>query len=126
MVGSLLSRVDELKVFNTICQFTVDRSEAALKIAREADLLLVVGGRNSANTSRLRDTCREVLRDTYQIETCDEIDPNWLKGKCKIGVTAGASTPEWVISEVVNRLKGMVSEGTQRKIPGVFLYHNKD
>jgi len=120
IVGCLLPKANELKVFNTICRSTVDRTEAALKVAREADILFVVGGSDSANTGRLRDTCRKVLQNTYQIEACKEIDPRWLRGKSKIGVTAGASTPEWLVSEVVSWLKEMISEKAPRKTLKVF------
>jgi 4-hydroxy-3-methylbut-2-enyl diphosphate reductase len=61
-----------------------------------------------------------VLPDTYQIETWEEIDPDWLYGKSKVGITSGASTPEWVITEVVARLKAMISERAQRKTSRVF------
>jgi 4-hydroxy-3-methylbut-2-enyl diphosphate reductase len=105
LVAAVLLEVDELKVFNTICDFTTARLEAALKLAEEVDLLLVVGGQESANTRRLRDACREILPATYQIEASEEIDPDWISGKSKVGVTAGASTPEWVISGVVGRLR---------------------
>jgi 4-hydroxy-3-methylbut-2-enyl diphosphate reductase len=107
LVGALAPRVDELRVFNTVCDSTAARLNAALEIAAGVDLLLVVGGKDSANTRRLRDTCREILPATYQIETCDDIDPNWLRGKSKVGVTAGASTPEWVIAEVVGHIQGL-------------------
>jgi len=121
IAGSLLPRVEELKVFNTICKFTIARSKAALQVAKEVDVLFVVGGKDSANTSRLRDSCREVLRDTYLIEAGEEIDPDWLHEKSKAGITSGASTPDWVIAEVVARLKDIISEGTQRKTSRVFL-----
>jgi len=109
VVSYLSTKTHELKVFNTICGFTAARSRVALRMAGEVDLLLVVGGKSSANTARLRDTCRAVLPDTYQVETSDEIKPDWLNGKSKIGITAGASTPQWVILEVINRLRDLVS-----------------
>ena len=121
IAGCLLPMVEELKVFNTICEFTIARSKAALQVAKEVDILFVVGGKDSANTSRLGDSCREVLRDTYLIEAGEEIDPDWLQGKSKVGITSGASTPDWVIAEVVARLKDTMSEGAQRKTSKVFL-----
>jgi 4-hydroxy-3-methylbut-2-enyl diphosphate reductase len=108
IAGFLLPKVEELKVFNTICKFTIARSKAALEVAKEVDVLFVVGGKDSANTSRLRDSCREVLPDTYLIEAWEEIDPAWLHQKSRAGITSGASTPDWVIAEVVTRLKGMI------------------
>jgi 4-hydroxy-3-methylbut-2-enyl diphosphate reductase len=108
IAGFLLPRVEELKVFNTICKFTIARSKAALQVAKEVDVLFVVGGKDSANTSRLRDSCREVLPDTYLIEAWEEIDAAWLHQKSRAGITSGASTPDWVIAEVVARLKDMI------------------
>jgi len=66
----------------------------------------VVGGRNSANTTRLALLCGEEGRVTYHIETADEIRPEWLRGVNTLGVTAGASTPDWIIDEVVKKLRG--------------------
>lgn len=105
VVGALASRVDELKVFNTLCHFMAARLAAAMNLAKEVDLLLVVGGQESANTGRMRDACLKILPATYQIEGPDEVDPDWLRGKSRVGVTAGASTPEWVIYAVVGRLR---------------------
>ncbi len=67
----------------------------------------MVGGRNSANTNRLVGICRESGVPTYHIETADEVCPEWVKGMSVVGLTAGASTPEWIIEEVKARLEGM-------------------
>ena len=117
----LISEVDELRIFNTICDFTAKRLEVALQMAKEVDLLLVVGGRNSANTCRLTEACHEILPDTYHIEDPSEIHLAWVKNKSQIGVTAGASTPEWVISEVLGRIQEVVFEREKRKPAMVFL-----
>jgi len=101
VVSELLPRTRELKVFNTICEATFERQESALKAAREVDLMLVVGGRNSANTRRLWELCREAGRDAYHIETADELEPEWFEGKEEVGITGGASTPQWIVDEVV-------------------------
>ena len=74
--------------------------------------MLVVGGRNSANTGRLLKICREIRPETYLIEVAGEINPDWIKKKKYIGVTAGASTPDWIIKDVVKVLKGY-SEGDE-------------
>jgi len=105
IVLTLLSICKELKVFNTICSSTKERQEAARVLARQVDLMLVVGGRNSANTSRLADLCRKEGKPTYHIEVADEIRSEWLKDMGKVGVTAGASTPDWVVEGVINKLK---------------------
>jgi len=107
IVLKLLRLSKELKVFNTICSSTKERQEAARVLARQADVMLVVGGRNSANTTRLASLCRQEGKPTYHIEVADEIRPEWLEGITSIGVTAGASTPDWVVDGVLERLKAI-------------------
>lgn len=94
----------EMKVCNTICNATAERQQAALDLARQADVMIVVGGANSANTRKLADICRESGTPTYHIETAGELDPVWFRGAKIAGLTAGASTPDWIIEEVKNRM----------------------
>ena len=108
IVIKLLRLSKELKVFNTICNSTKERQDAARALAGRVDVMLVVGGRNSANTSRLADLCKQVGKPTYHIEVAEEIQSAWLKGAQRVGVTAGASTPDWVLEGVLKRLE---SEG---------------
>jgi 4-hydroxy-3-methylbut-2-enyl diphosphate reductase len=96
---------DEMRVFNTICNATVIRQEAAIELAHEVDIMFVLGGHNSANTNRLAEICRAVGVETHHLETADELDESWLVGKRKVGVTAGASTPEWLIEEFISHLR---------------------
>ena len=96
---------DELRVFNTICNATVVRQEAAVELAGQVDIMFVLGGRNSANTNRLAEICRSTGVETRHIESADELDESWLEGKRKVGVTAGASTPGWIIEEFIARLE---------------------
>jgi 4-hydroxy-3-methylbut-2-enyl diphosphate reductase len=105
IVSELLSRAFELKVFNTICNATLKRQLAAQEIAKKADVVLVVGGKNSANTTRLAQMCKQINPKTYHIETASEIDPSWFAKNGLVGVTAGASTPKWILEEVVEKLK---------------------
>ncbi len=105
IVLKLLRISKELKVFNTICSSTKERQEAARVLARQVDVMLVVGGRNSANTTRLASLCRQEGKPTYHIEVADEIRPEWLEGITSIGVTAGASTPDWVVESVLEKLR---------------------
>jgi small subunit ribosomal protein S1 len=105
IVLKLLRLSKELKVFNTICYSTKERQDAARVLAGQVDVMLVVGGRNSANTTRLASICRQEGKSTYHIEVADEIEPEWLKGVSKVGVTAGASTPDWVVEGVMKKLK---------------------
>lgn len=104
-VARNIGRINELRVINTTCPETDERYHAARELATECDLIIVVGGRNSANTRKLAQTCREAGVETYHIETAAEIDPAWLEGKEVVGVTAGASTPDESIDEVIGRLR---------------------
>ena len=101
----LLRISKELKVYNTICNSTTERQHAAQVLAKQVDVMLVVGGRNSANTSRLATICRQEGKPTHHIEVAGEIQPEWFQGARRIGVTAGASTPDWVLNEVLERLQ---------------------
>ncbi|HXG41554.1 MAG TPA: 4-hydroxy-3-methylbut-2-enyl diphosphate reductase [Dehalococcoidia bacterium] len=113
-VGRLLrERMDtihELRLVNTLCNVTSTQQEAARELAREADVVIVVGGRNSANTRHLVEVCREEGAETYHIERADELDPSWLAGKEKVGITAGASTPDWAVEEVVARIQELAGQ----------------
>lgn len=104
-VERLVTRVSELRVFNTICQATRLRQQAAAELANRADVMIVVGGRNSGNTTRLAQICRQVCPSTYHIESEQELKAQWFAGARFIGVTAGASTPESQISAVVQRIR---------------------
>jgi 4-hydroxy-3-methylbut-2-enyl diphosphate reductase len=105
-----LEKAKELRVFNTICHATTIRQKEAVEIAREVDCMIVIGGYNSGNTQRVAAICRDIQPHTYHIETAKEIDPRWLVKRERIGLTAGASTPSWIIKEVerkVRYLKGL-------------------
>ncbi|HEY3373928.1 MAG TPA: 4-hydroxy-3-methylbut-2-enyl diphosphate reductase [Candidatus Aquicultor sp.] len=105
VVDELLNKTKELKVFNTICNATSQRQSAAKELSESVDLMLVVGGKISANTTRLAQICLESNKKTYHIETADEIDEAWLTGIDQVGITAGASTPDWILQEVIDKLE---------------------
>jgi (E)-4-hydroxy-3-methyl-but-2-enyl pyrophosphate reductase len=106
-VQTHLESIAELRVVNTICDATRKHQEAALDLARRSDLMLVVGSRGSANTKRLAELC-SVLVKTHHIETAQEIHQAWLSGKIeRVGITAGASTPDEVIDEVITLLNSL-------------------
>lgn len=105
IVGMILEDAHEIKIFNTICNSTINRIESARKLAEKVDIMLVVGGKNSANTTRLAQVVKEVLPESYHIEVPEEIDSRWLDGKESVGISAGASTPEWIISAVISHLQ---------------------
>ncbi len=104
IVRNLLKFTKELKVYNTICEETIKRQTSARRIAKVVDLMLVIGGKNSANTNRLAKICQEEVK-TYHIEEAKELKAGWLKGKKRIGIAAGASTPDWIVKEVVNKVR---------------------
>lgn len=109
VVAACLSRAKEVRVFNTICHATTVRQKEAVEIAKKVDCMIVVGGYNSGNTQRLAGICRKVQPETHHIEIADELNSKWFRKKEKIGLTAGASTPSWIIQEVekeIRRLKG--------------------
>ncbi|MGB2884732.1 MAG: 4-hydroxy-3-methylbut-2-enyl diphosphate reductase [Dehalococcoidia bacterium] len=99
------AKFTELRIFNTICDATSKHQVAALALAGRVDLMLVVGGQDSANTKRLARICADTGVPTYHIEAAAEVDPRWLRGHYRVGVTAGASTPDEVIDEVVRALE---------------------
>jgi 4-hydroxy-3-methylbut-2-en-1-yl diphosphate reductase len=100
-----LDRISELRVLNTLCHATTAQQAATIHLAAEVSLMIVVGGRDSANTRHLAVVARECGVETHHIETSKEIEADWLTGHEKVGVTAGASTPDFVIDEVVSRLE---------------------
>ncbi|MEI6512794.1 MAG: 4-hydroxy-3-methylbut-2-enyl diphosphate reductase [bacterium] len=104
VLGEIALRSYETRSYNTICGATDELQSAALALSNESDVILVIGGKNSANTRRLRDICESHGVPTYHIETRDEIQPEWLEGKSVVGVTAGASTPDSVINDVLDWL----------------------
>lgn len=109
LVAALAPRVRELRVYNTICSATESRQRAAVETAATVDLVVVVGGRESGNTSRLAELCTAVQPRTFHVETAGEIEPRWLDGVGSVGVTAGASTPPDQIASVVERLKELAT-----------------
>jgi 4-hydroxy-3-methylbut-2-en-1-yl diphosphate reductase len=91
----------EMLVYNTICDATEKRQNAACELAAEVDVVVVVGGRNSANTARLAQLCRGIEPRTHHIESAAELRAEWLAGAARVGVTAGASTPDEEIEATV-------------------------
>lgn len=105
LVGTIRERYPDCQVFDTICRSTNVRQEEVRELARKVQAMVVVGGRNSSNTNRLAEISIEMGAPTFLIETDDEIDSDELSAFDVIGVTAGASTPSWVIERVVARLR---------------------
>lgn len=104
-VGYLAENTEELKVFNTICDATSVRQEEVKQIAPTVDVMIIIGGKHSGNTQRLAQISKALNPNTYHIETAEDILPEWFEGKEKIGISAGASTPDWIINQVVEKIK---------------------
>ncbi|HLW48824.1 MAG TPA: 4-hydroxy-3-methylbut-2-enyl diphosphate reductase [bacterium] len=105
IVGDLAIRAREVKVLNTLCPAITVRQEETDVMVEEVQALLVIGGRGSSNTTRLAEIGRARGLPTHHIETADELSPEWFDGVETLGVVSGASTPEWIIKDVLLRLQ---------------------
>ena len=114
IVAELFHKAKEVRVYNTICQSTKMRQPAAKQLAQEVDLMIVVGGKNSGNTRRLAEVSSRI-KTTYHIETAAELKKEWFKGVKKVGISAGASTPDFIIDEVVEAIKKIDKEMSKEK-----------
>lgn len=101
----LIPRYKEVRVFNTICNATFENQEAVRKISKKADIMIVIGGKNSSNTKQLFSISHDYSKDSYHIEDESDLDFSWFKGKKFCGISAGASTPDWIIQNVVNSIE---------------------
>ncbi|MRS11468.1 MAG: 4-hydroxy-3-methylbut-2-enyl diphosphate reductase [Actinobacteria bacterium] len=110
VVDALLPRVSELRVCNTICSATAKRQESAARLADEVDVIVVVGGHNSGNTTRLAEICLVRNERTHHVETADELDEAWFRGAEVVGVTAGASTPDEQIRGVISAIEALAGD----------------
>jgi len=105
----LIPRHKEVRVFNTICNATFENQEAVRKISKKADIMIVIGGKNSSNTKQLFSIASDNCKDSYHIEDENDIDFSWLTSKKFCGISAGASTPDWIIQNVVNSIQNSVN-----------------
>lgn len=111
LVGALLDLVPEVRIFNTICHAATSRQEEARKLSKKVDLAMVVGGKDSANTRQLVSIFRQARIKTYHLEDPRELKSFHLNGYKRIGVIAGASTPDWITREVIKYLKNLHRKG---------------
>lgn len=102
--------ISELRVINTLCDVTSSQQAAASELAEEVDLMLVIGGHNSANTKHLLEVCREEAASAYHVESPAEVKAEWLKGCKRVGITAGASTPDSTVEAVIRRVQRLGAE----------------
>ena len=103
MVGP---KIEEMRLVNTLCKVTQGQQEAAIKLARKSQLMIVIGGSNSANARHLVEICSPLV-ETHLVETVEEVDNSWLVGKHHIGITAGASTPDEAVEELIAKLRSL-------------------
>lgn len=100
----------EIRIFNTICKDASNRQREAYELASICDVMLIVGGYNSANTNTLAQICKKVCKNVYKIETKDDLDEKWFHAKKSIGISAGASTPACVVKSVIKKLDKMTKD----------------
>lgn len=105
LVGFLVQRCKEVRVFNTICDATFKNQAAVEALSQKADVMIIVGGKNSSNTKQLFLIAKANCVDSFLIENEKELEKSWFKDKNHCGISAGASTPEWLIEKVVARIK---------------------
>jgi 4-hydroxy-3-methylbut-2-enyl diphosphate reductase len=109
MAAELVGRdLQEVRVVNTICVATVERQRAAAELAGRVDVMFVIGGRNSANTNCLTDLCAARGVPTFHVEHAGEVMAEHVAGRRRVGVAAGASTPQWIVDAVCERLRELV------------------
>ena len=105
IVNYLILKNKEVRVFNTICDATFENQDAARELSKEVDIMIVIGGKNSSNTKQLHSICLENCSNSYLIENETELENSWFLNKKLCGVTAGASTPDWIIQQVVDKIE---------------------
>ncbi|GFK15914.1 4-hydroxy-3-methylbut-2-enyl diphosphate reductase IspH [Helicobacter suis] len=102
----LIVRCAEVRIFNTICNATFENQEAIRELSQEVDIMVVVGGKTSSNTKQLFNIAKEFCTDSYLVEDFKDLDPTWFMGKKLCGISAGASTPDWIIEGVREKILG--------------------
>ncbi|MBZ7987282.1 4-hydroxy-3-methylbut-2-enyl diphosphate reductase [Campylobacter canadensis] len=101
----LIANVKEVRIFNTICDATFKNQEAVRQLSKESDVMIIIGGKSSSNTKQLYVIAKENCNDSYLIENESEIDYSWFNNKTLCGISAGASTPNWIIEKVIEKIK---------------------
>jgi len=103
LMGVVGPKIEEIRIINTLCKVVQGQQEAAAKLAHQSELMIVIGGSNSANTRHLVEICSPLV-ETHSVETASEVESSWLAGKKHIGITAGASTPDEAVEALIARL----------------------
>jgi len=105
IVNALILKNKEVRVFNTICDATLENQDAARELSSQVDIMVVIGGKNSSNTKQLHSICQENCKNSYLIENEKDLQDTWFTNKKTCGLTAGASTPDWVIQAVQKHIE---------------------
>ena len=108
IVDYLVKNTKEVRVFNTICNATFENQDAVRELSQKADVMIIIGGKNSSNTKQLYLISKQYSNDSYLIEDEDELKKEWFINKNLCGVSAGASTPEWLIQKIITKIKRMI------------------
>jgi len=105
ITSALILNHKEVRVFNTICNATFENQDAAADLAKKADVMIVIGGKHSSNTKQLHSICKNHCNDSYLIENEKELQKEWFDGKVLCGISAGASTPDWIVQNVIDEIE---------------------
>jgi len=105
IVNALILKHKEVRVFNTICNATFENQDAAKDLAKRSDIMIVIGGKHSSNTKQLYNIAKKWCPDSYLIENEQELKSEWFKDKKLCGISAGASTPDWIVQNVIKHIK---------------------
>ncbi len=109
IVNALILKAKEVRVFNTICNATFENQDAAAELAKRADVMVVIGGKHSSNTKQLHSICKNYCENSYLVENESELDLKWFEDKELCGISAGASTPDWIVQNVIDKIKKITS-----------------
>lgn len=110
VVREILKHAKEVRAINTRCYVTERRQEITAELSRRSDVMIIVGGKNSSNTKRLYEVSRMQGKPSYHIETPDDLRAEWFKHAERVGISAGASTPPWIVNKVVEKIKSLTKE----------------
>ena len=105
ITSALILKHKEVRIFNTICNATFENQDAASDLAQQADIMIVIGGKHSSNTKQLHSICKHKCDDSYLIENEKELTKEWFEGKEFCGISAGASTPDWIVQNVIDKIE---------------------
>ena len=106
LIGVVGPKIEEMRLVNTLCKITQSQQEAATRLAQRSQLMIVIGGSDSANARHLVEICSSLV-ETHLVETADDVDTSWLVGKHHVGITAGASTPDEAVEGLIDKLRSL-------------------